>query len=254
MTNGAGENQRARIALVAAMERELGPLTREWSLSTIHVAGRSLICHENGEMVAVFSGIGCRRAEEAARGVVEKYQPSALVSAGVAGALIPSLKAGHVVLPNVIVDAASGTEYRSRLGGEVIGGGVLVSNYEIAGLKAKPELVECFHALVVDMEAAGVAKVAMENELGFRCVKAVSDESDFDMPALEKFVNREGVIETGRLVRWALLRPQHWPAMIALGRNSHKAIRALCQWLRDNVPGNLQAARVVTLNGEYSKG
>jgi hypothetical protein len=74
------------------------------------------------------------------------------------------------------------------------------------------------------------------------------------MPPLQKFVNAEGLIDTGRLVRWASVRPQYWPAMMALGRNSHTATRALCDWLRGNVPENLHAARVVTLNGEYSKG
>lgn len=243
-----------RIAIVAAMERELAPLVQDWDLTTVHVEGPPLICYEGPDVVAVFGGMGCKRAEEAARAVVRKYAPQALISAGLAGALIRSLKAGNVVLPNVIIDAASGTEYRCNLGGNVIGGGVLVSNFEIAGKQSKPELVECFHALVVDMEAAGVAKVAMENDLNFRCVKAISDELDFDMPPLGRFVDHAGSLETGRLVRWMSIRPQYWPVMIALGRNSRRATKSLCDWLGANLAGNLQAAKVVTLNGEYLKG
>jgi adenosylhomocysteine nucleosidase len=243
-----------RIAIVAAIERELAPLIQDWGLSTVHAGNRTLICYESENAVAVFSGMGCKRSEEAARAVVEKYAPQVLISAGLAGALIRSMKVGTVVLPNVIVDAASGTEYRCSLGGDAIGGGVLVSNFEIAGKESKPELVECFHALVVDMEAAGVARVAMENDLGFRCVKAISDEFDFEMPPLNRFVDREGKLETTKLVRWMSVRPQYWAAMIALGRNSRKAIRALCEWLRTNLAGNVQASKVVTLNGQYSAG
>ena len=243
-----------RIAIVAAMERELAPLVRDWDLSTINTNGRTLICYESGDAVAVFGGMGCKRSEEAARAVMEKYTPQVLISAGLAGALIRSMKAGNIVLPNVIMDAASGTEYRCNLGGDVIGGGVLVSNFEIAGKETKPELVECFHALVVDMEAAGVAKVAMENDVRFRCVKAISDEFDFDMQPLNRFVDQEGNLETGKLVRWVSVRPQYWRAMIALGRNSRKATRALCDWLRTNLAGDLQAAKVVMLNGQYSGG
>jgi adenosylhomocysteine nucleosidase len=184
---------------------------------------------------------------------VKKYAPQALISAGLAGALIRSLKAGNIVLPNVIINAASGVEYRCNLGGDVIGGGVLVSNFEMATKRSKPELVECFHALVVDMEAAGVAKVAMEEDVHFRCVKAIADELDFDMPPLNQFI-ADGELETRRLARWALLRPQYWPAMIALGLKSRRASRALCEWLRTNLAGNLPVAKVVTLNGEYSKG
>jgi len=248
-----GEDRSVRVAIIAALERELSPLIADWELSTVEASGRSLICYEGPEIVVVFSGIGCRRAEEAARAAVKKYAPQALISAGLAGALIRSLKAGNIVLPNVIINAASGLEYRCNLGGDVIGGGVLVSNFEIATKRSKPELVECFHALVVDMEAAGVAKVAMEEDLRFRCVKSISDELDFDMPPLNQFI-ADGELETGRLARWALRRPHYWPAMIALGLKSRRASRALCDWLRTNLAGNLPVAKVVTLNGEYSKG
>jgi len=240
------------VAIIAAMERELAPLTSDWELSTVHAGDQALICHEGPDVVAVFSGMGSKRAEIAARAAVEKYSPKALVSAGLAGALMRSLKVGNVVLPNVIIDAASGTEFRCNLGGDVIGGGVLVSSFEIAEKQSKPELVECFHALVVDMEAAGVAKVAREYDLRFRCVKAISDELEFAMPPLNRFV-RDGVLQSGKLMRWISLRPQYWPAMIALGINSQRASKSLCDWLRSHLAGNLQAAKVVTLNGEYLK-
>jgi adenosylhomocysteine nucleosidase len=248
-----GQDSSVRVVIVAALERELAPLIADWELSTIEASGRSLICYEGPGVVAVFGGIGCQRAEEAARAAVRKYTPQALISAGLAGALIRSLRAGNIVLPNVIVEAASGIEYRCNLGGDVIGGGVLVSNFEIATERSKPELVECFHALVVDMEAAGVARVAMEEELWFRCVKAISDELDFEMPPLNEFV-ADGELETGKLARWALCHPRYWPALISLERKSRRASRALCDWLRTNLAGNLPVAKVVTLNGEYSKG
>ena len=41
--------------------------------------------------------------------------------------------------------------------------------------------------------------------------------------------------------------------MIALGINSRRASKFLCDWLRSHLAGNLQAAKVVTLNGEYLK-
>jgi adenosylhomocysteine nucleosidase len=242
-----------RVAIVAAMERELKPLIHDWPLNILTVGGKPLVCYAKGDTVAVISGMGSKRAEQAARAVVERYQPQILVSAGVAGALIRSLKVGNVVLPNVIVDGATGIEYRCAVGGQVIGGGVLVSTFEIAGKASKAELVECFHALLVDMEAAGVAKVAMEKEVGFRCVKAISDEYDFAMPPLGRFVGADGNFQTGKFARWVAVRPQYWPATLALGRNTRRAVRALCGWLGKNLDG-LQAAKVVTLDGEFSNG
>jgi adenosylhomocysteine nucleosidase len=238
----------SRIAIIAALERELHPLVKDWKQTSLTVSGHDVQCFQNGDAIAVISGMGIRMSEAAARAVVAKYQPEILISAGLAGALMRTLKVGNVVTPNVIVDAASGIEYRCNVGGEVIGGGVLVSTFEIVEKKSKAELVECFHALVVDMEAAGVAKVAQEFDLGFRCVKAISDEFDFPLPPLNRFVDGDGIFQTGNFVRWLSVRPWQWMTVLMLGRNSNLAAQALCDWLARGLAGSLNAAKVVTLN------
>jgi adenosylhomocysteine nucleosidase len=238
----------SRIAIIVALERELHPLVRGWTRRSLDHAGRNFSCFESGELVAVAGGIGCRAAELAAKAVVEKYHPQTLISAGLAGALIRSLKVGSIVTPNVIVDAATGTEYRCQVGGDLVGGGVLVSTNAITGAGAKSGLADRFHALVVDMEAAGVAKVAQECNIGFRCVKAISDEFDFAMPPLDRFVDQEGRFHAGRFVAWSMIRPQYWLATIRLGRNSARATRALADWLGKSLSGNLSPATVVTLS------
>jgi adenosylhomocysteine nucleosidase len=247
----------SRIGIIAAMERELHPLIahsqmKGWKRTSLLVEGHDVQCFENGDTVAAISGMGSKRAEATARAVVKKYQPEILISAGLAGALMRTLKVGNVVLPNVIVDAATGIEYRCNVGGEVIGGGVLVTTFEIVENKSKAELVECFHALIVDMEASGVAKVAQENDLGFRCVKAISDEFDFELPPLNRFVDGAGTFQTGSFVRWLSVRPWQWLTVLMLGRNSNAAAQALCDWLAKGLRGSLNAAKVVTLNGAES--
>jgi adenosylhomocysteine nucleosidase len=242
----------SRIAIIAALERELHPLIQHWRPASLTADSHDIQCFDNGDTIAAISGMGTKRAEAAARAVVKKYQPEILISAGLAGALMRTLKVGNVVLPNVIVDAASGIEYRCNVGGEVIGGGVLVSTFEIVEKKSKSELVECFHALVVDMEAAGVAKVAQEFNLGFRCVKAISDEFDFPLPPLNRFVDAEGAFQKGTFVRWVSVRPWQWITVLMLGRNSNVAAQALCEWLAKGLGGSLNAAKVVTLNGAES--
>jgi hypothetical protein len=239
----------SRTAIIAALESELRPLVQGWTPRPLDLAGRSLTCFESGDLVAVAGGIRCRAAERAAKAVVEKYHPQTLISAGLAGALIRSLKVGSIVTPNVIVDAATGTEYRCQVGGDVVGGGVLVSAEAITGAGDKSALADRFHALVVDMEAAGVAKVAQESNIGFRCVKVISDEFDFAMPPLDQFVDQEGIFHTGRFVAWSIIRPQYWLATVRLGRNSARATRALADWLGRTLNSNLSPAAVVTLNG-----
>lgn len=229
----------SRVAVIAALERELHPFVQGWTRRSLDHAGRTFCCFESGELIAVAGGIGCARAELAARAVMQEFRPQTLVSAGLAGALIRSLKVGRIVTPNVIVDAATGTEYRCRMGADLVGGGVLVSAAEIAGAGTKAILAERFHALVVDMEAAGVAKVAQEFAIGFGCVKSISDEFDFPMPPMDSFVSSEGEFRTRQFAAWAILHPRYWPATFRLARNTSRATQALSDWLRRNVSGNL---------------
>jgi adenosylhomocysteine nucleosidase len=126
---------------------------------------------------------------------------------------------------------------------------VLVSAAEIAGQKSKLSLVEHFHGLVVDMEAAGVAKVASESNIAFRCVKAISDELDFAMPPLNQFVDSDGNFSTTSFLAWAAVRPGQWRGILRLARNSSRATDALCSWLRRNVGGDAPPPVVVTLRG-----
>ena len=244
----------SKITIIAAMEREIAPLVRGWQRATLSSDQREFSCFERDGVVAVISGIGCKNAERAARAVLARYQPSILISVGLAGALIRSLKASSVFTPNVVVDAADGTEYRCTADSNHVSGGVLVSAGEIAGAQAKQELVNRFHGLVVDMEAAGVAKAAKESQIGFRCVKAISDEADFVMPPMGKFVTAAGEFQSGKFALWAAVRPWQWARVAALARNSKRATEALCTRLQADLAGGSPPKEIVTLNkAEFSE-
>ena len=238
----------SNIAIIAAMEREIAPLVRGWQRGTLPSGERKFVVFDRGGVVAVVSGIGCKNAEQAARAVVNQYRPALLISVGLAGALIRSLKVASVFTPNVVVDAADGAEYRCAADGNHLSGGVLVSAAEIAGAEAKRELVNRFHGLVVDMEAAGVSRVALQEQIGFRCVKAISDEADFVMPPMGQFLNAAGEFQRGKFALWAALRPWQWPRIAALARNSRRAISALSDRLQRDLASGLQSKEIVTLN------
>jgi hypothetical protein len=115
-------------------------------------------------------------------------------------------------------------------------------------VEAKQDLVNRFHGLVVDMEAAGVARVAQQEHVGFRCVKAISDEAGFVIPPMARFMDATGNFAAGKFALWAALRPWQWARVTALARNSRRATNALCDWLAKNLNSGLPAGEVVTLN------
>lgn len=232
------------IAIIAALDRELAPLIRNWRSTQITEQGQAFRVFEHENSVAVAGGIGPRAAVKAAIAIVHHYKPEVLISAGLAGGLIHRVKVDSVITPAVVIDAATGTEYRCD-GGE----GVLVTSSEITETASKQALASRFHAIAVDMEAAAVAEIARQEGITFRCVKAISDEVDFAMPPLNQFVDQQGRFQNARFTAWLAIHPQYWASTAALARNSKSASQALCKYLSEHVSGGFQSNMVDKIEG-----
>src|SRR5271157_6499872 len=92
------------VAVVAAMRVELAPL-----LGNMHarqVNGVALF--ELAQALVAIGGIGEKCARRAAETAIEYAQPRLLLSAGIAGAISPSLKVGDVGRISEVVDVATG--------------------------------------------------------------------------------------------------------------------------------------------------
>src|SRR5260370_21553802 len=88
-----------RIGIIAAMEREGGPLIRNWKVRTMEHSGRRYQLFENGETALVCGGVGAESARRATEAVIREVNPSRVISVGFAGALDASLEVGHVLEP-----------------------------------------------------------------------------------------------------------------------------------------------------------
>ena len=78
------------------------------------------------------------------------------------------------------------------------------------------------------LEAAAVARGAQARGVRFMAVKAISDERNFVMPAMDRFLDGSGQFKTAKFVIYAAARPWLWASVIQLDRNSGKASAALC--------------------------
>ncbi|MGH9601832.1 MAG: phosphorylase [Terriglobales bacterium] len=216
-----------RFAIVAAMEREVDPLLKNWrrreNSETQNGAARHLSIFESKAGFLVVGGIGAVAAGRAARLALELGPAEVLVSAGSAGALKPELKVGDIFRPAKVIDAATGAHFASQ-GGT----GTLVTSGAILGPQEKKAAASRFAADAVDMEAAAVAAVARERGVGFLAIKAISDELDFVLPPIGQFVDSEGQFQTGRFVRYLALRPRWWAPVKRMGADSKRASAALC--------------------------
>jgi adenosylhomocysteine nucleosidase len=216
----------AKVAIVAALEREVHGLVKHWRVVEREYENRNFRFFESGNAVLVCGGIGAEAARRAAEAVLATYKPVLLVSAGFAGALDPGLKIAQVCQPARVIDAKDGSSHEIAHGQ-----GVLVSSASVAGIEQKAKLANVYSAQAVDMEAAAVARVADIHEIAFAAVKAISDQSNFDMSGMDRFVGNDGQFLSGAFSRYAALRPWLWSRLIGLARNSAKASDALCREL-----------------------
>jgi nucleoside phosphorylase len=238
-----------RIAIIAAIKRELWPLIKNWPATKIHHEGREFTFYESDYAVAVCGGIGPESARRAAEAIVARYSPELLISAGVAGALVPELRAGETIFPSTVIDTNDGSRHETvirdaALSGSSLARTVLASYPEIASVAQKQQLAKSYGVHAVDMEAAAVARAAQAHKLCFLAIKAISDESDFELLEMSRFI-RKGKFQTKPFILHVALRPWLWLKMIRLARNTQLASHSLCAWLRESaltntiVPGTI---------------
>lgn len=215
-------NDYTEVAIVAAMEREVRPLVRDWPL----ILGHSRRMYEKGHVILVCAGIGSKSAREATEGILTFRGPQVVLSVGLAGALEEALSVGTVVVPTKVLHQQSGRAFTIE-GGE----GTLLTTTEVLTAAEKRKLGKQFGAQAVDMEAAAVAEVARNRGVKFLAVKAISDDLDFQMPPLGRFIDSGGHFHAARFAAYAAIRPSMWPVLSQLRSNAAKASRALCDVL-----------------------
>lgn len=231
-----------KIAIVAALERELWPLIKSWPTTVAQHEGREFTFYESNYAVVVCGGIGPEAARRSAEAVIIRYSPEVLISAGVAGALVPELKIGETIFPSAVIDTLDGSRHETAITDAPVaktafGRTLLASSPEIAGIKQKQQLAKSYGAQAVDMEAAAIAKAAMFHNLPFLAIKSISDQLEFDMPDMARFI-RGGQFQTGRFAFYVSLRPWLWLSVYRLARNTRLASENLCAWLRESALTN----------------
>ena len=184
------------------------------------------------------SGAGPDAAERHARTLVAQGV-SGLISWGCAAALNHHLSPGDLLLPerirsaqgqDLFVDLVWHAEVKSRLEPhhaprtETL----IESPVVVASADEKRSLHDASGAAAVDMESAGVARVAAENGLPFLVIRSIADSAQLNFPnALLDALNPRGDVRMGALLSGLLRSPRAIPELMTLGRHFNAAMKTL---------------------------
>jgi adenosylhomocysteine nucleosidase len=214
----------SRIAIIAALPGELKPLVRGWqrvepNLWAGQIAGQ--------EAIAIAGGMGAAAAARAVERVSAQGKPEAVISYGWAGALTCALKPPGAYAISEVIDDLTG----ERFGTQSEGGIRLVTLNHVAHVDEKRPLAEKHQAVLVDMEAAAVARLAAASNIAFYCFRGISDGYTDQLPDFSRFISERGQLRMPAFLSYAAFHPGYWRGLAQLGRNSGLAAVNLARLL-----------------------
>jgi len=212
---------------------ELRPLARTLSLhktqmdqltvSTGRLAGQ--------EVVAIVTGMGTKLASEGVERLLDRVNVSHVVVVGITGALENATPIGTLVLPEVVINSATGAEFRpSPLGDGTPRGKMWTTD----GLTTDPEELARLRAqgvVALDMETAAIAEVCERRLVPWSVFRVISDRASDGSVDEEVFhlSDQNGTPNPKAVARFFLRHPGRIPQMIRLAGGARRATEAAAQ-------------------------
>jgi nucleoside phosphorylase len=109
----------------------------------------------------------------------------------------------------------------------------LATSPKVADSAEKQRLASTYQAGLVDMEAAGVARLAQMRGIPFYCIKGISDGHSDQLPDFNRFISPSGKFKLAQFIVFVLLRPRYWLALMRMGENSRRAAQSIAASLLD---------------------
>jgi adenosylhomocysteine nucleosidase len=220
------------IAILAALPSELKPLVKGWQRQPAEKYVSLWTKHDESgdELIAACAGMGANAARRAFRAAEERGPLELVVSIGLAGATSSEHHLGEVSAVSVVIDVQTGERFTLTEGKRRLS---LATVTQTAGAAEKARLLASYGAVLVDMEAATVARLAAARGLPVCCFKAVSDAAETKLPEIDRFLSSEGQLSLPRFLAHVAVRPASWQGLVRLAKNSKQGSEALAVRVRE---------------------
>jgi nucleoside phosphorylase len=182
--------------------------------------------------------MGTAAATAATERILDAAAVDHLICIGVAGGLGPTVKVRELVVPEVVVDAATGKEYRpAPLPGFAARGKLWTSDdFETDPATLNPLTEKGVIAL--DMETAAIGAVCERRGVPWSVARGLSDHVT-DAPvekAIFGLAKPDGSANVGAILRYILPKPWRIRYLAQMAKNSTAAANASVDAVRKAVP------------------
>jgi adenosylhomocysteine nucleosidase len=216
------------VAFICAMPMELSPLAKRLGLRKTEVGGVPVRSGTLGdrEVVAMVTGMGTKLAREGTERLLDAVPVERVVVVGIAGALENETPIGTLVLPEVVVNSATGAEYRPARLGEGTPSGKMSTGDE---LMIEPDLLADLRSkgvVSLEMETAAIAESCEARGIPWSVFRAISDRpSDGIDEEVFRLGNQDGTPNGRAVARYFLKHPGRIPKMARLAKGAKRATK-----------------------------
>jgi nucleoside phosphorylase len=205
------------------MPMELVPLTRDLQLTETEVGGVAVQVGSLGdrEVVAIVTGMGTELARAGMERLLDTVPVEHVFVVGITGALENETPIGTLVLPEIVVDSATGREHQpTRLGDAEHRGRMWTTDQLTTDLEVLAEL--CAQGVVaLDMETAAIAHVCEARGIPWSVFRAVSDRPDSTVDVeVVKMSNQDGTPNHEAIAAYFEKYPERVPQLAQMAEDS----------------------------------
>jgi nucleoside phosphorylase len=216
-----------RTAFICAMPMEIRPLVKKLSLQKTQIGDATVHTGRLGgsEVVAIVTGMGTKLAMEGTERLLDAVEVDRVVVVGITGAVENETPIGTLILPEVVVDSATGIEHRPAPLGEGTPHGKMWTTDQllteldvIAGLRAQG-------VVSLDMETSAIAEVCERRGIPWSVFRVISDRATDGSLNEEVFhlSHQDGTPNGPAIARYFLKHPTRVGRMAELAKGAKLA-------------------------------
>jgi adenosylhomocysteine nucleosidase len=223
-TSGTGH-----LAFICAMPMELSPLVKKLSLHKAEMGGVTVHAGtlDDRPVVAIVTGMGTKLAAERTERLLDAVPVERVVVVGITGAVENETPIGTLILPEVVVNSATGAEYRPETLAEGMPSGKMWTGDE---LLVDPDVLGDLRSkgvVSLDMETAAIAESCERRGIPWSVFRVISDRASDGTVDEEVFrlSNQDGTPNGRAVARYFLRHPGRIPQMARLARGAKLATK-----------------------------